>query len=293
MEGMRGWVRRHGPSLDPARTRVVVLETLGSPELILLEGEGMIWMTDYDAEVRDFVAAAAERAGRAAAARAAARLRHRRAVGAARRAPDRHARLLRRVQDARQLPLAARHPAQRGLRDGGVRRAGGRGGDQDSSERARLSASSRVRISPAYCASSSSASSRPICGPGRRPARAASSSPRTSGSGARGGAALQRGAEHLARQLEVGGDRGLGVLAARGEPVGDGEDGDVGGVGLGRAQVAPDRAARERALVDEEAEPQVVEGERRDVVARAAARRAGAAARRARAARPRRRGRRT
>ena len=63
MEGMRGWVRRHGPSLDPARTRVVVLETLGSPELILLEGEGMIWMTDYDAEVRDFVAAAAKRAG--------------------------------------------------------------------------------------------------------------------------------------------------------------------------------------------------------------------------------------
>ena len=63
MEGMRGWVRRHGPSLDPERTRVVVLETLGSPELILLEGEGMIWMTDYDTEVRDFVAAAAERAG--------------------------------------------------------------------------------------------------------------------------------------------------------------------------------------------------------------------------------------
>ena len=63
MEGMRGWVRRHGPSLDPARTRVVVLETLGSPELILLEGEGMIWMNDYDAEVRDFVAQSAQRAG--------------------------------------------------------------------------------------------------------------------------------------------------------------------------------------------------------------------------------------
>ena len=84
MEGMRGWVRRHGPSLDPARTRVVVLETLGSPELILLEGEGMIWMNDYDPEVRDFVAESAQRGRRAAAARAAARLRHRRAVGAAR-----------------------------------------------------------------------------------------------------------------------------------------------------------------------------------------------------------------
>jgi hypothetical protein len=63
MEGMRGWVRRHAPSLDRTRTRVVVLETLGSPELILLEGEGMIRMTDYDPEVRDFLAGAAERAG--------------------------------------------------------------------------------------------------------------------------------------------------------------------------------------------------------------------------------------
>ena len=113
MEGMRGWVRRHGPALDPARTRVVVLETLGSPELILLEGEGMIWMNDYDPQLRDFIADERAARRRAAAPRAAARLRHRRAVGAARRAPGGHARLLRRVQDARQLPLAARHPAQR------------------------------------------------------------------------------------------------------------------------------------------------------------------------------------
>jgi len=63
MEGMRGWVKRHGPSLDPARTRVVVLETLGSPELVLLEGEGMIWMRDYDTGVRDLVAASAADAG--------------------------------------------------------------------------------------------------------------------------------------------------------------------------------------------------------------------------------------
>jgi hypothetical protein len=63
MEGMRGWVRRHGPALDPERTRIVVLETLGSPELILLEGEGMLWMTDYDAELRDFLADSAREAG--------------------------------------------------------------------------------------------------------------------------------------------------------------------------------------------------------------------------------------
>jgi len=63
MEGMRGWVRRHGPGLDRARTRVIVLETLGSPELILLEGEGMIWMNDYDPGLRDFIAESAQRAG--------------------------------------------------------------------------------------------------------------------------------------------------------------------------------------------------------------------------------------
>jgi Zn-dependent M28 family amino/carboxypeptidase len=63
MEGMRGWVRRHGPGLDPGRTRVVVLETLGSPELILLEGEGMIWMNDYDEGVREFLAECAQLAG--------------------------------------------------------------------------------------------------------------------------------------------------------------------------------------------------------------------------------------
>ena len=62
------------------------------------------------------------------------------------------------------------------------------------------------------------------------------------------------------------GDRGLGVAPARGEAVGDREDRDVGRVGVGRGQVAPDPAPRQRALVDEEAEPQVVERERGDVV---------------------------
>jgi hypothetical protein len=61
MEGMRGWVRRHRAALD--RARIVVLETLGSPELILLEGEGMLWMTDYDRELRDFLDASARDAG--------------------------------------------------------------------------------------------------------------------------------------------------------------------------------------------------------------------------------------
>jgi Peptidase family M28 len=63
MEGMRGFVARHRAEMDPARTTVVVLESLGSPELILLEGEGMVHMNDYDQRVRDALAAAAADAG--------------------------------------------------------------------------------------------------------------------------------------------------------------------------------------------------------------------------------------
>jgi hypothetical protein len=63
MEGMRGFVARHRATLDPARTRVLILESIGSPELILLEGEGMIRMHDYDPALRDAVAAAAAAAG--------------------------------------------------------------------------------------------------------------------------------------------------------------------------------------------------------------------------------------
>jgi hypothetical protein len=63
MEGMRGFVARHRAELEPDRTAVVVLESLGSPELILLEGEGMLRMHDYDAGARDELAAAARDAG--------------------------------------------------------------------------------------------------------------------------------------------------------------------------------------------------------------------------------------
>src|SRR5262249_44034889 len=57
------FVARHRARLDPSRTRVLILESLGSPELILLEGEGMIRMSDYDAGLRDELAAAAADAG--------------------------------------------------------------------------------------------------------------------------------------------------------------------------------------------------------------------------------------
>jgi len=63
MEGMRGFVRRHRAELDPVRTRVLALECVGSPHLILIEGEGMLRMRDYDSSLRDELQAAAAEAG--------------------------------------------------------------------------------------------------------------------------------------------------------------------------------------------------------------------------------------
>jgi Peptidase family M28 len=63
MEGMRGFVTRHRDRLDPDRTRFVALECVGSPRLILLEGEGMLRMHDYDEQLREQIQEAAEEAG--------------------------------------------------------------------------------------------------------------------------------------------------------------------------------------------------------------------------------------
>jgi hypothetical protein len=63
MEGMRGFARRHFPQLPRESTEVVCLDSLGSPELIVIEGEGMLTMRDYTPALRDRVAAAAARAG--------------------------------------------------------------------------------------------------------------------------------------------------------------------------------------------------------------------------------------
>jgi hypothetical protein len=63
MEGMRGWMRRHRAALPPERTRFVCVESVGSPELIVIEGEGMLRMRDYAPEVRDLLGEGARRAG--------------------------------------------------------------------------------------------------------------------------------------------------------------------------------------------------------------------------------------
>lgn len=55
-EGMHGWARRNLRGFSRNNTLVVVLETLGSPHLVLMEGEGMLKMREYPKDVlADFV----------------------------------------------------------------------------------------------------------------------------------------------------------------------------------------------------------------------------------------------
>jgi Zn-dependent M28 family amino/carboxypeptidase len=62
--GIYGFAARHFPSLDREQTWILNLDTVGSPTLIMLEGEGPIVMEDYhDRSYRDLVARAAEAAG--------------------------------------------------------------------------------------------------------------------------------------------------------------------------------------------------------------------------------------
>ncbi len=47
MEGMSAYLRRHRHELPAESTSVVCLDTVGSPDLVLLKGEGMLRMRDY------------------------------------------------------------------------------------------------------------------------------------------------------------------------------------------------------------------------------------------------------
>jgi len=62
-EGMAAFVERHEHELPRDRTDFVVLDTVGSPRLIMLEGEGMLVLRPYDDGLKDTVAAAAAEAG--------------------------------------------------------------------------------------------------------------------------------------------------------------------------------------------------------------------------------------
>jgi peptidase M28-like protein len=62
--GIHGFGARYFPTLDRDRTWILNLDTLGSPKLIMLEGEGPVVMEDYhDRGFRDLIARAAEAAG--------------------------------------------------------------------------------------------------------------------------------------------------------------------------------------------------------------------------------------
>jgi hypothetical protein len=60
--GIYDFLDAHGEHLDPATTRILAVDTVGSPQLVMLEGEGTVRMHDYDESFRDLVAevAAAE-----------------------------------------------------------------------------------------------------------------------------------------------------------------------------------------------------------------------------------------
>jgi hypothetical protein len=63
-DGVRAFIARHREELDPARTAFVNLDTIGSPHLAMLEGEGPVWMEYYTGPwLNDLVAEHAQRLG--------------------------------------------------------------------------------------------------------------------------------------------------------------------------------------------------------------------------------------
>ena len=61
-DGIRAFMASHGDELSPERTVFVNLDTVGSPHLVMLEGEGPIWMERYGGEwLRDLLERTAER----------------------------------------------------------------------------------------------------------------------------------------------------------------------------------------------------------------------------------------
>jgi acetylornithine deacetylase/succinyl-diaminopimelate desuccinylase-like protein len=63
MEGMQGFIRRHAAALPRETTEFVCLECVGSPQLCVVEGEGMLRMRLYSERSRDALARAGESAG--------------------------------------------------------------------------------------------------------------------------------------------------------------------------------------------------------------------------------------
>lgn len=62
-EGMQGFAKRWWPRLPRESTRVLVVDTVGSPTLMLLEREGMLKPYRYDPELKDLITACAGQEG--------------------------------------------------------------------------------------------------------------------------------------------------------------------------------------------------------------------------------------
>jgi Zn-dependent M28 family amino/carboxypeptidase len=62
-EGMLAFARRHFGRLSPDSTSFLCLDTVGSPELVLIEGEGFLRMYEYPSQQKERVATAARDAG--------------------------------------------------------------------------------------------------------------------------------------------------------------------------------------------------------------------------------------
>ena len=62
-EGSQAFLRRHRGELDAHRTHVIAIDSVGSPRLILVEGEGMLKHTEYDRPLKDTIERAADQAG--------------------------------------------------------------------------------------------------------------------------------------------------------------------------------------------------------------------------------------
>ncbi|MFM8560468.1 MAG: M28 family peptidase, partial [Solirubrobacterales bacterium] len=63
MEGMQAFGRRHFPDLPRGSTSFICVDTVGSPTLMELEGEGMLVMRDYPAQLKDLLSRAARDEG--------------------------------------------------------------------------------------------------------------------------------------------------------------------------------------------------------------------------------------
>jgi hypothetical protein len=62
-EGVLAFARRHFDSLPKDTTSFICLDTLGSGELVVLEGEGFLRMRDYPAPMKDLIAESAGQEG--------------------------------------------------------------------------------------------------------------------------------------------------------------------------------------------------------------------------------------